>query len=147
LAAPRRQQVLGWIVRCPGGLAKLAARELRFRKILRPESRIVQRRQRGHDLLFLPRSAAVRAPDCALRIPDAIFDCIAYGRYKFSHAQLASIAGAVRGTARPHRLLVAVDGLHFKRKDFSRWLAQTLAGLGAPPTDDAADTLAVFCID
>lgn len=147
MAAARRQQVLGWIVRCPAGLAKLAGRELRFRRVLRPDSRIVQRRQRGHDLLFLPRSSTARAPDCSLRIPEAVFECIAYGRYKLSKTQLASIAAAVRATDRPHRLLVAVDGSHFRRQDLTRWLAQNLESLGAPPSNEAADTLAMFCID
>ncbi len=135
-----------WVVRCRPGLAKIVIKELRFRRLLDPQTRITTLYQRNYDLLFINKTSREPTAD-DLRTAEEIHRCLIYGRYKVSKAQLNRLAASLRALQRPLRLVVTVDGTHFKKPKFKSWLAEELKQRGVLLDIDAEEALWVFCIE
>lgn len=135
-----------WLIRCVPGLESVVRAELRHRGVVAKSTPLFTLKQRNHDVLFSPHATATE-PGAALRIPEQILACLAYGRYKISHGQIDRVAAAVPRRGQPIRLIVTADGAHFVRQDLRRWLAHQLAERGVALSDEIEEALWVFCID
>ncbi|MDX1710603.1 MAG: methyltransferase domain-containing protein [Rhodovibrionaceae bacterium] len=121
---------------------------MRFAGLIGHAARPAVRRQRNHDLIFLPQSR--RAPGHSdLRIAEETLTCLVYGRFKVSDAQLDRLTAYLRKEPdkRPLRLAVACEGAHFDRLLFGRWLGKQLAERGIKFDEGSHRALRVFCID
>jgi predicted RNA methylase len=136
------------VFRCAPGLAPVLTSEMRFAGLIGHAGRPTVRRQRNHDLIFLPRCRRRPGPS-DLRIAEESLSCLVYGRFKVSEAQLDRLAGYLRQDrdSRPLRLAVATEGAHFDRLLFGRWLGKQLADRGIRFDERSARALRVFCID
>lgn len=135
-----------WVIRCAPGLARLAIAEMKFRRIAAADSKALLLKQRNHDLIFMPRAQATSRWD-SLRLPEEIHDCLIYGRYKLSNAQIEKLANTLIAQKRPFRLIVTADGPHFSRQDIKRWLSRELQKRHVSVLDNAEAILYIFCIE
>lgn len=136
-------QSLATIIRCAPGLAKLAIKELQFRKILHKSARSTVLHQRNHDLIFF-KSYGNSKKFSVLRIPEEIDNCVAWGQYKLSSNLLDNVAANLRGE---YHLAVTADGRHFNRQDMERWLTKELLRRKVRLSEDGAKILWLFLID
>src|SRR5262249_53948015 len=103
-------------------------------------------RQRNHDLLFLQRAS--RAPTCSsIRTAEEILQCLIYGRYKISKAQLDLLARVLAQSDEPYEIAVSVEGTHFVRRDVRRFLERELADRNVSIVGEGGRPLFVFCVD
>jgi tRNA G10 N-methylase Trm11 len=135
-----------WLIRCRAGLGSVALDELRFRKIISKRSSVFTLKQRDHDLILLA-ARVERPPSAILRIPEQVLDCLAYGRYKISNAQIARLANKLKAEQKRFRIAVTAAGTHFVRQDFERYLERELRSHGVVFSEASKDLLWVFCID
>lgn len=135
-----------WVVRCRPGLASVTVAELRFRRLVVPQTRIKTLWQRNYDLLFLNRTFRVLTAD-DLRTAEEIHHCLIYGRYKVSKAQLDRLVASLRALEHPLRLVVTVDGVHFTKQDFRGWLTKELEQRGVLLDNDVEEAIWVFCVE
>jgi predicted RNA methylase len=121
---------------------------MRFAGLIEHGARPTVRRQRNHDLVFLPKSKR-KATAADLRIAEETLTCLIYGRFKVSDAQLDRLTAYLRQQSdpRPLRLAVAIDGEHFDRLLFGRWLGKQLIDRGIRFDERSGRALRVFCID
>ena len=135
-----------WVLRCAPGLGRTLANEMAFFGVTSRKENPLFLRQRGHDLLFIPRTKR-NPPLTSLRIAEEAHYCLTYGRFKISKAQIERFAGTLRAQERPFRLIVTAEGSHFSRQDMKRWLTREMTRLRVKLDDDAPAALYTFCID
>ena len=134
------------VVRAAPGLGRVLAPELRHAGLAGRKTRIDTAWQRNHDLLFLPKPPREPAPT-ELRVAEEVHHCLVFGRYKFSSAQLETLAGLLARRGRHWHLAVSVDGKHFNRFDLTRWLGKQLQHRGLRIDDAAPASVFVFAVE
>jgi precorrin-6B methylase 2 len=114
---------VGTLFRLPAGLADLADRRLR-----RQPGPTFWLKQKDHDLLYVPKA---RFKDSmAWPFLSQALDCLLCGRFKFNEGQLDQLALRCRRRARLWRMAVMVDGRHFVKQSWERWLIKELSERG-----------------
>ncbi len=146
---PRAQpqsQLAGTLLRLPAGLAPLADR--RLRRLPAPTFWL---KQKDYDLLFLPRTPY--KPTMSWPFLSQALECLIYGRFKVSDQQLEQLAIACRRRAKLWSLQLTVDGNHFVRQSWERWLIKALSDHGlrvvaaGTPAAAKAETLFVMAVE
>jgi tRNA G10 N-methylase Trm11 len=113
------------LLRCAPGLARTLQHEMKFRKLMERGARPLVVHQRNHDLVFLKNVVSAKEL-YAMRLAEDAGDCLLFGQYKVSPAQLERAATALRRIKKPLRLAVTADGSHFDRRDMERFMQREL---------------------
>lgn len=141
-----QSQLAGTLLRLPAGLAPLADRRLR-----RLSGATFWLKQKDYDLLFLPRTPY--KPTMSWPFLSQALECLIYGRFKVSDQQLEQLAIACRRRAKLWSLQLTVDGNHFVRQSWERWLIKALSDHGlrvvpaGTPAAAKAETLFVMAVE
>lgn len=133
------------ILRAAPGLSRLLQHEMKFRKVMERGARPLELHQRNHDLVFLKNVVSAKGlPE--MRIAEDCGDCLMYGQYKISPAQLDRAGEILRRQKKPVKLAVTADGRHFDRRDMDRFMTRELKDRGARFAEDGR-MLWLFLID
>ena len=125
-AAPAERPL--WLFLTEPGIADLALRELKARKIVGQKTRATKLFLRSYDVLVMPDSQ-VAAPPKDLRLSLHAMAAPVFGRRNVTEGQLMRLAGAW-GREKADGLVSSVAGSFFVRQDLMRWLGKQLLALG-----------------
>jgi hypothetical protein len=117
-----------WLILSEPGLADLALRELKARKVVARKARATKLFLRNYDLLVLPDSQ-IQAKDIVSRLAFQILSAPVFGRGAFNEGQLLRLTAAWK-RERADGLVSTIAGNHFQRQDLTRWLAKQLKARG-----------------
>jgi hypothetical protein len=133
------------ILRSAPGLSRVLQHEMKFRKVMERGARPLELHQRNHDLIFLKNVVSAKGlPD--MRVAEDAGDCLLYGQYKISEAQLDRAGEMLRRFKKPVKLAVTADGRHFDRRDMDRFMTRELKIRGVRFAEDGR-MLWLFLID
>ncbi len=133
--APARRDAQGgggerplWLFLTEPGIADLALKELKARKVVGQKTRATKLFLRNYDMLVIPDSQ-VAAPPKDLRLSLHALAAPVFGRRNITEGQLMRLAGAW-SRERADGLVSSVAGSAFVRQDLMRWLGKQLLALG-----------------
>lgn len=133
------------LLRSAPGLSRVLQHEMKFRKIMERGARPLELRQRNHDLVFL-KNVVSAAGLREMRVAEDCGDCLIYGQFKMTPAQLDRAGDALRKMKTPLKLAVTADGRHFDRRDMDRFMTRELRERGVRFAEDGR-MLWLFLID
>ncbi len=133
------------ILRSAPGLSRVLQHEMKFRKIMERGARPLELRQRNHDLVFLKNVVSAKGLQ-DMRVAEDCGDCLLFGQYKVTPAQLDRAGEILRRFKKPVKLAVTADGRHFDRRDMDRFMTRELKDRGARFSEDGW-MLWLFLID
>ncbi len=131
---PKRDRASGgklrplWVTLCESGLAKLLAKELKYRKIIARSTRAKPLFLRNYDVLVIP-DVQVTGDFKSSRLSLHTLRCQVFGRGSITASQLDLLA-EVCESAGVEQLVSSVAGSHFKRRDLNAWVKSRLAERG-----------------
>jgi predicted RNA methylase len=117
-----------WLFLTEPGIADLALKELKARKVVGQKTRATKLFVRNYELLVIPDSQ-IAAPPKDLRLTLHALAAPVFGRRKITDGQLMRLAGAWARERADH-LVSSVAGEAFGRQDLMRWLGKQLLSLG-----------------
>ncbi len=132
------------IIRCNKGLAKTCIQELKAKNLILRNERPTIVFQKNDDLIFLAKGF-LKEHEKSLRIPEEIYDCLAYGKFKISKKQISKIVKSLKKNQK-YKIVAMVEGTHFFKKSLRNWLEKELKAEGALFSGDGKEIWA-FCID
>jgi hypothetical protein len=133
------------ILRSAPGLSRVLQHEMKLRKIMERRARPLELHQRNHDLVFLKNVVSAKGL-ADMRVAEDCGDCLLFGQYKISPAQLDRAGEILRRYKKPVKLAVTADGRHFDRSDMDRFVTRELKDRGARFAEDGR-MLWLFLID
>lgn len=133
------------ILRSAPGLSRVLQHEMKFRKVMERGARPLELRQRNHDMVFL-KNVVSAAGLREMRVAEDCGDCLLFGQFKISPAQLDRAGDTLRKMKTPLKLAVTADGRHFDRRDMDRFMERELKDRGVRFAEDGR-MLWLFLID